>query len=378
MTTHWKAEGRFEYSALLFTPSNRPFDLFHPDRKHRVKLYVKRVFITDDCEGLIPEYLRFTKGIIDCEDLPLNVSRELLQKNQMLTAIGSAVSKRIISELTKKSEKEPDEYIKFWENFGPVLKEGLYGTPNENKPVLLELSRFRSTTRDGYISLKDYIGSMKEGQETIYYITGENLESIKNSPHLEGFAAKNIEVLLLSDPIDDFWIPSMFEGFEGKKFASITRGSADLDNIENSDDGDDDKSSKKSKTRKKDTNLSLLIASIKLTLGETVKDVKESTRLTDSACCLVADDGDMDMNLERILRQHQQVQDAAPRVLEINPKHPLIKGLAKKVKKEKPGQEIEDAALLLFDQARILDGEPVSDVKAFAQRLSKVMELGLA
>ena len=378
MTTHWKAEGRFEYSALLFTPSNRPFDLFHPDRKHRVKLYVKRVFITDDCEGLIPEYLRFTKGIIDCEDLPLNVSRELLQKNQMLTAIGSAVSKRIISELTKKSEKEPDEYIKFWENFGPVLKEGLYGTPNENKPALLELSRFRSTTRDGYISLKDYIGSMKEGQETIYYITGENLESIKNSPHLEGFAAKNIEVLLLSDPIDDFWIPSMFEGFEGKKFASITRGSADLDNIENSDDGDDDKSSKKSKTRKKDTNLSLLIASIKLTLGETVKDVKESTRLTDSACCLVADEGDMDMNLERILRQHQQVQDAAPRVLEINPKHPLIKGLAKKVKKEKPGQEIEDAALLLFDQARILDGEPVSDVKAFAQRLSKVMELGLA
>ena len=219
---------------------------------------------------------------------------------------------------------------------------------------------------------------MKEGQETIYYITGENLESIKNSPHLEGFAAKNIEVLLLSDPIDDFWIPSMFEGFEGKKFASITRGSADLDNIENSDDGDDDKSSKKSKTRKKDTNLSLLIASIKLTLGETVKDVKESARLTDSACCLVADEGDMDMNLERILRQHQQVQDAAPRVLEINPKHPLIKGLAKKVKKEKPGQEIEDAALLLFDQARILDGEPVSDVKAFAQRLSKVMELGLA
>jgi molecular chaperone HtpG len=164
MTTHWKAEGRFEYSALLFTPSNRPFDLFHPDRKHRVKLYVKRVFITDDCEGLIPEYLRFTKGIIDCEDLPLNVSRELLQKNQMLTAIGSAVSKRIISELVKKSEKEPDEYIKFWENFGPVLKEGLYGTPNENKPALLELSRFRSTTRDSYISLKDYIGSMKEGQ----------------------------------------------------------------------------------------------------------------------------------------------------------------------------------------------------------------------
>ena len=375
MTTHWKAEGRFEYSALLFTPSNRPFDLFHPDRKNRVKLYVKRVFITDDCEGLIPDYLRFVKGIIDCEDLPLNVSRELLQKNQMLTAIGSAVSKRIINELKKKSEKQPEEYIKFWENFGPVLKEGLYGAPNDNKPALLELSRFRSTKREGFISLKDYVSGMKEGQDTIYYITGENLEAIKNSPHLEGFAAKDIEVLLLSDPIDDFWIPSMFEGYDGKQFASITRGSAELDTIDEKDEKAG--SSKKTKTSKKGSDISLLLASIKLTLGETVKDVKESSRLTDSACCLVADEGDMDMNLERILRQHQQVQDAAPRVLEINPTHPLIKGLAKKAKKEKPGQEIEDAALLLFDQARILDGEPVSDVKAFAQRLSRVMESGL-
>ena len=376
MTTHWKAEGRFEYNALLFTPSSRPFDLFHPDRKHRVKLYVKRVFITDDCEGLIPEYLRFTKGIIDCQDLPLNVSRELLQKNQMLSAISVAVSKRIINELVKKAKKEPEEYIKFWDNFGPVLKEGLYGAPNENKPALLELARFRSTKRDNLISLKDYIEEMKEGQTTIYYITGENLESIKNSPHLEGFAAKNIEVLLLSDPIDDFWIPSMFEGYEGKQFSSITRGSADLDGIEADAKKNEEKPSDKSKNSKKDSDLSLLIASIKLTLGETVKDVRESNRLTDSACCLVADDGDMDMNLERILRQHQQVQDAAPRVLEVNPKHPLILGLAKKIKKEKTGQGIEEAALLLFDQARILDGEPVTDVKAFAQRLSKVMEAG--
>jgi molecular chaperone HtpG len=217
---------------------------------------------------------------------------------------------------------------------------------------------------------------MKEGQTTIYYITGENLESIRNSPHLEGFSAKNIEVLLLSDPIDDFWIPSMFEGYEGKQFSSITRGSADLDSIEADAKKDKKKPTNKSKNSKKDSNLSLLIASIKLTLGETVKDVRESNRLTDSACCLVADDGDMDMNLERILRQHQQVQDAAPRVLEVNPKHPLILGLAKKIKKEKTGQGIEEAALLLFDQARILDGEPVTDVKAFAQRLSKVMEAG--
>ncbi|MEC7805963.1 MAG: molecular chaperone HtpG, partial [Pseudomonadota bacterium] len=375
MTTHWRAEGRFDYSALLFVPSKRPFDLFHPDRKHRVKLYVKKVFITDDCEGLIPEYLRFVKGIVDCEDLPLNVSRELLQKNQMLTSISTAVTKRILNELKKKADKKPEEYAEFWENFGAVLKEGLYGVPNEHKSSLIELVRFRSTMRDGLISLKDYLEKMKTGQENIYYITGETQEAIKNSPHLEGFAAKDIEVLLLSDPIDDFWISSMFEGYEEKQFSSITKGSADLDNIKdaNAKDGKDKKTEKKTKK----TDVSLLIASIKLTLGESVKDVKESIRLTDSACCLVADEGDMDMNLERILRQHQQVTDAAPRVLEINPAHPLIKGLVKKVKEGETNPILEDAALLLFDQAKIMDGEPVQDAKAFAQRMSKVMELSL-
>ena len=375
MTSHWRAEGRFDYSALLFVPSKRPFDLFHPDRKHRVKLYVKKVFITDDCEGLVPEYLRFVKGIIDCEDLPLNVSRELLQKNQMLTSISTAVTKRVLNELKKKADKKPEEYAEFWENFGAVLKEGLYGIPNEHKNSLLELVRFKSSTRDGLVSLKDYLAGMKEGQENIYYITGESQEAIKNSPHLEGFAAKGIEVLLLSDPIDDFWISSMFEGYEDKKFSSVTKGSAELEKIEGvkNKDAKDKKSEKKSKK----TDVSLLIASIKLTLGEAVKDVKESIRLTDSACCLVADEGDMDMNLERILRQHQQVADAAPRVLEINPTHPLIKGLVKKVKDGETDPILEDAALLLFDQAKIMDGEPVKDVKAFAQRMSKVMELSL-
>ena len=378
MTTHWRAEGRFEYSALLFVPSNRPFDLFHPDRKHRVKLYVKRIFITDDCEGLLPEYLRFTKGVIDCEDLPLNVSRELLQKNPMLASISTAITKRIVNELTKKADKEPEEYAKFWENFGAVLKEGLYGTPNEHKPALLELARFQSTTRDDPVSLKQYVEAMKDGQETIYYITGEKQEAIRNSPHLEGFAAKGIEVLLLSDPIDDFWIPSMFEGYEGKQFGSVTRGSDDLDKIMKSDGDDADDKTDDTKDEAETTDLSLLVASIKLSLGEAVKDVKESYRLTDSACCLVAGEGDLDMNLERILRQHQQVQDAAPRVLEINPGHPLIKGLAERVKADKTGSEIEDAAFLLLDQARIMDGEPVTDAKAFAQRMSRMMELGLA
>jgi molecular chaperone HtpG len=377
LTTHWRAEGRFEYNALLFTPSSPPFDLYHPDRKHRVKLYVKRVFITEDCEGLVPEYLRFLKGVIDCEDLPLNVSRELLQKNPMLTAISSAVTKRILNELTRKADKDTEAYNAFWENFGAVLKEGLYGAPNEHKQTLLDLVRFKSTTRDGLVSLKQYVEGMKDGQEHIYYITGESQDAIRNSPHLEGFAAKGIEVLLLSDPIDDFWIPSLFEGYAEKQFQSVTRGGADLDKVKGADGKDEDDKTDKDNEDEAKSDIAPLVASIKIALGETVKDVRESARLTDSACCLVADDGDLDMNLERILRQHQQVKEAAPRVLEINPKHPLIKGLSERVKVGKTGQDLDDAAYLLLDQARIMDGETVTDPKAFARRMSKVMEMGL-
>ncbi|MDA0341614.1 MAG: molecular chaperone HtpG [Proteobacteria bacterium] len=376
LTTHWRAEGRFEYNALLFIPSSPPFDLYHPDRKHRVKLYVKRVFITDDCDGLVPEYLRFLKGVIDCEDLPLNVSRELLQQNPMLASISSAVTKRILSELTKKADKDVEAYTALWENFGAVLKEGLYGAPNEHKATLLDLVRFRSTTRDGLVSLKQYVEAMKDGQEHIYYITGESQDAIRNSPHLEGFAARGIEVLLLSDPIDDFWIPNLFEGYESKQFQSVTRGGADLDKVEVTEKAGDDKKDDADTDAEK-TDLTPLVASIKLALGDKVKDVRESARLTDSACCLVADDGDLDMNLERLLRQHQQVKEAAPRVLEINPGHPLIKGLSARIKDGKTGSDIEDAAFLLLDQARIMDGESVTDPKAFAMRMSKVMEMGL-
>ena len=377
LTTHWRAEGRFEYNALLFTPSSRPYDLFHPDRKHRVKLYVKRVFITDECEGLVPEYLRFLKGVIDCEDLPLNVSRELLQKNPMLASISSAVTKRILNELTRKADKESEAYGVFWENFGAVMKEGLYGASNEHKDTLLDLFRFQSTTRDGLVSLKQYVEGMKDGQEHIYYITGENQDAIRNSPHLEGFAARGIEVLLLSDPIDDFWIPSIHEGYEGKQFQSVTRGGADLDKVKDDDAKDGADKDEKTDDDEVKSDVSPLVAAIKIALGDTVKDVRESVRLTDSACCLVADDGDLDMNLERILRQHQQVKEAAPRVLEINPKHPLIKGLSARVLDGKTGQDLDDAAFLLFEQARIMDGEPVTDPKAFARRMSKVMEMGL-
>lgn len=379
-TIHWRAEGRYEYRALLFVPSERPFDLFHPDRKHRVRLYVQRVFVTDDCEGLIPEYLRFLKGAIDCEDLPLNVSREMLQKNQMLAAIGGAVTRRALSELAARADKEPEEYARFWENFGAVLKEGLYGPPHEHRDALLGLARFRSTAREGLASLKEYVADMKEGQERIFYISGESEEAVRASPHLEGFAARGVEVLLLTDPVDDFWIASMFEGYEGKRFSSVTQGAAELDGIAPAEgaasDGGEDEEAAGGEGGAADA--APLIASIRLALGDAVKDVRESARLTDSACCLVAGEGDMDMNLERVLRQHRQVGAAAARVLEINPRHPLIAGLARRVREGRTGPEIEDAAFLLLDQARIVDGEPVADPRAFARRMSRTMEIALA
>ena len=378
LTAHWRAEGVIEYAALLFVPESRPFDLFHPDRKHKVKLYVRRVFITDDCEGLVPEYLRFLRGVIDCEDLPLNVSRELLQRNPVLSKISAAVTKRILGELQKKAEKEPEAYAKFWDAFGPVLKEGLYANAGEHKDALLSLARFRTTNGDGLASLADYAGRMKPGQESIFYITGESAEAVGISPHLEGFRAKGVEVLLLSDPIDDFWMQTQFEGYEGKKFKSITRGGADLDKIEGpAEESKDEDAEKKDGDDKPKTSLTALIASLKLTLSEAVKDVRESSRLTDSPVCLVADDGDMDMNLERLLRQHKQLDKATPRVLEINPKHPLILGMARSLGGGAIGLPVEDAAWLLLDQARIMDGETVADPKAFAQRLSRAMERGM-
>lgn len=372
MTVHWKAEGRIEYHGLLFIPSQRPFDLFHPERRHHVKLYVKRVFITDEIEGLVPSWLRFLKGVVDCEDLPLNVSREMLQHNPVVTTISKALTKRVLGDLAKKAKKEPDSYAEFWRNFGAVLKEGLYADGADHKDALLDLVRFRSTGDDELASLDGYIERMKEGQEAIYYIAAEDEAAAKASPQLEGFLKKGVEVLFLTDPIDEFWVQTMFDGVKGKPLKSITRGGADLAAIK-SGDADKDAEAEKKDDEPKDTGLvDGLIASVKLALGATVKDVRTTDRLSESPVCLVADETDMDMNLERMLRQHKQLDQAAPRVLEINADHALIKGLAKLVKDGKT-DGIDDAAFLLFEQARILEGEPVSDPKAFTRRFSEVM-----
>ena len=372
MTVHWKAEGRIEYHGLLFVPSQRPFDLFHPERRHHVKLYVKRVFITDEIEGLVPSWLRFLKGVVDCEDLPLNVSREMLQHNPVVATISKALTKRVLGDLAKKAKKEPEAYAEFWRNFGAVLKEGLYADGAEHKEALLDLVRFKSTAGDELASLDGYIERMKEGQEAIYYIAAEDEAAAKASPQLEGFVKKGVEVLFLTDPIDEFWVQTMFDGVKGKPLKSITRGGADLAAIKSGDAENESDAETKDDEAKETGLVDGLIVSVKLALGATVKDVRTTDRLSESPVCLVADETDMDMNLERMLRQHKQLDQAAPRVLEVNPDHALIKGLAKLVQDGRT-DGIEDAAHLLFEQARILEGEPVSDPKAFTRRFSEVM-----
>jgi molecular chaperone HtpG len=369
---HFKAEGVMEYTGLLFVPTQKPFDLFHPDRKPGVRLYVKRVFITDDCAELLPPYLRFLRGIVDTEDLPLNVSRELLQNNPRLAKIRQAICKKVLAELKKKAEKAPEEYAKFWDTFGPVLKEGLY-EDGQQRESLLELARFRSTTRDGLVSLADYVAAMKPGQEAIYTITGDNPEALAKSPQIEGFAAKDIEVLLLSDAVDDFWL-SAIPDYDGKPFKSVTRGGADLDKIGKADKSEDDD---EAETPETSPALDALIAFVKLTLQDAVKDVRVSARLTSSPVCLVADDGDLDMHLERLLKQQRQLDTTTKRILEINPDHALVKALAQHVGKNGSGQVVEDAAWLLLDQARIIEGEPLPDAAAFSRRLSTLVEKGL-
>ncbi|MEK9726448.1 MAG: molecular chaperone HtpG, partial [Rhodospirillaceae bacterium] len=373
LTLHNRVEGVQSYTSLLYVPSSRPFDLFHPERKSQLKLYVKRVYISDNCDELLPSYFRFVRGIVDSEDLPLNISREMLQHNPQLQRIRKALTKRLFTDLAKKAETAADEYATFWDNFGAVLKEGLY-EDFDNREQLFGLARFRTTGADGLTSLKDYVGRMKEGQDAIYYITGEDAEQLALSPQLEGFKAKAVEVLLLTDPVDEFWVPSVGE-FEGKPFKSATRGNVDLSGVEKAATKDGEAETKKAADA---PDVTPLIARFKLALGDAVKDVRASERLTDSAVCLVADEGDLDIHLERILKQHKQLAQATPRVMEINPRHTLIGKLAQRA--SEAGRQdglMDDAAFLLLDQARIVEGEPLADPLAFSRRMAKVMEKGL-
>lgn len=362
LTIHYRAEGRQEYTVLAFVPGSRPFNLFDADRKGRIKLYVKRVFITDEAD-ILPGYLRFVRGIVDSADLPLNISREMLQDSPILSAIKKGVVSRVIGELERIAEKEPELYTKIWENFGNVLKEGLY-EDLERRDALLALTRFKTTTSAGaWRSLKDYAAALKENQTAIYYLAGDDPARLETSPHLEGFRARGVEVLLLSDPIDSFWV-TVAPSFEGKPFKSASQGAADLALIPRSDTKDEPNT-------EAEPAVTDFIAFIKTTLGEAVSDVRASDRLTDSPVCLIAPDLGFDRGLERILAGAGRLQASVKPILEINPRHELVAALAKLGDAEQPLKE--DAAHLLFDEARVLDGERPVDARAFANRLARVL-----
>ena len=357
MTSHYKAEGKIEYTVLNFIPSTKPFDLYDPARENRLKLYVKRVFITDNCPELIPPYLRFLRGIIDSEDLPLNISREMLQNNPVVTKIRSSLVKRTISDLKKKLAKDRESYEKFWENFGPVLKEGIY-EDFERKDSILEISLFKNSKSSKLITLNEYIESMGKKQKDIYFMTGDNYENIINNPSLEGYKSRDINVLILDDPVDSFWTSSTPSYLE-KNFKSVTRGADDLEKIDG-----EKKDSKENKSTEPLINL------LKEKLKDKVKDVRISSRLTDSAVCLVSDEGAMDPQLEKILQQHNQLnQGLSLKVMEINPNHKLIKKLSKMSKDKNKIGEVENISILLYEQSKILDGEKPSDPIEFSKKL---------
>ncbi|WP_316236769.1 molecular chaperone HtpG [Bradyrhizobium sp. SZCCHNR1015] len=363
MTLHYRAEGRYSYAVLLFAPSTKPFDLFEPARKGKVKLYVRRVFITDDAD-LMPAYLRFIRGVIDSEDLPLNLSREMLQNNPQLAQIRKAVTTRVISELEQLADKDAENFDKIWDSFGAVIKEGLY-EDFERRDKLLALSRFTTTSGERR-SLKQYVEGLKENQTEIYFLVGDSIERLKSNPRLEAAKARGVEVLLLTDPVDAFWTSARLE-FDGKPLKSLSQGDIDFDPIPVTE----PKSEDEAQPAADEANT---IALIKTSLGEHVTDVKVSTRLTTSASCLVAGSHGPDRELERILSQQARGARTKP-ILEINLRHPLVVAVAKAAADK---ARVDDLSFLLLEQAQILDGELPEDPAAFAARLNRLVLQGVA
>jgi len=347
-TLHWRAEGTLEYFCLLFIPGMKPFEPVDNDRDAHVRLHVRRMFITDKAD-LLPSWLRFVSGVVDTEDLPLNVSREMLQTTPVLARIRKALIGRVLSELKTRS-KEADDYNKFWENFGAVIKEGVWEDA-EHRAEIAPLLRFRSSTQEGWTSLPDYVSRMKDGQDTIYYLSGDHAEALKTSPQLEGFCAKGIEVLLMADSIDAFW-PERLDSFEGKKLRSVTQSADDLGKDEDQPD------------------VSALLLAIKQALSERVSDVRATARLTDSAVVLATDGRGPDLQMQRLMRRAGRAMMPAKPVLEVNPRHKLIETLASKLDNT---SLIETAAATLLDLAQVQEGELPSDASGFAKRVTSLL-----
>ena len=356
MRLHFKAEGSIEYTGLLFIPSEAPYDLFQPDRQQSLKLYVNRVFISDKVDDLMPAYLRFVKGIIDSADLPLNISREMLQQNALIAKIRSGTVSRILKELKKRSE-DYDDYMKFWKNFGMAFKEGIYEDP-ANRVEIAELSRFYSTnSEDKLTSLDEYISRVKEGQTTIYYITGDDIPTLRNNPQLEAFKEKGLEVLLLTDPIDEFWVQTL-TNFKGYPIKHVSLADVDL-KFERKEPKADEGSLKK---------LTDFMAEL---FKNEVGKVVPTEKLTKSPVSLTVENGQMSIHLERLMRNHQQqTAFASSRILEVNPYHPLIIKLADSMFDDKERPTVEEVCRLLLDQAKIAEGEAISDSSFFSEKLS--------
>ena len=365
--THNRVEGRSEYTQLLYVPARAPFDLW--DRQHRrgIRLYVRRVFIMDDAEQLMPVYLRFVKGVVDSADLPLNVSREILQESRDVRAIREGSTKRVLSMLEDLAENKVEDYAKFWGEFGQVLKEGL-GEDFGNQERLAKLLRFASTSTasgEQTVSLAQYVGRMKEGQDKIYYVTAENESAARSSPHLEVFSRKEVEVLVLSDRVDE-WMLSFLSEFDGKQLVSVARGGLDLGSLQDAQE--------KAKVEEVAKDFVDLVARMKTALGEKVKDVRVTDRLTDSPSCLVSDEGEMSGTLERMLKQAGQKAPERKPILEINPTHPLVA----RIKAEAQGAADSDGwSHLLFDQAVLAEGGQLEDPAGFVKRLNALL-LGVA
>ncbi|MCX8502016.1 MAG: molecular chaperone HtpG [Alphaproteobacteria bacterium] len=365
-TVHIRAEGNLEYSALIFIPRSKPFDLFMPERKSGLKLFVRRVFISDEGSDLIANYLRFVQGVVDSSDLPLNISREMLQNNPLLPKIRRSVTRKVLGEIEKLSQ-DRDSYGEFWENFGAVVKEGLY-EDFENRAELLKLVRFKSSESSDWIDLEAYVARMKPGQEFIYYLTGESPENLARNPHLEGFKAKGVEVLFLTDPIDEFWLQAVPQ-FQDHAFRSITRGAAELSKIV----GESDRSAAHPEAPTQPSEAVAKLAKLfQEILQAEVKSVELSERLTESAVCLVAEAGGLDLNFEKLLKQHQRLEKTAKRILEINPKHPLITKLANQTDAGIT-ESMQDAAWLLLAEAKLSLGESLTNAADFARRLERVL-----
>ena len=356
-TIHFKAEGVVNYTALLYLPKSQPQDLYHPDRKNKLKLYVNKVFISDKLESLIPAWLRFIPGVIDTEDLSLNISREILQNNAVINKISNAITKRILKEISELKKKKPEEFLSFWKNFGPVIKEGLYEF-NDYHDQIFEFTLFHCSEKNEMISLDEYISDFSNEKKKIYYISGENKENLINSPQMELFKNKNINVLLITDPVDEFWMPMKMK-FKEYEFTSITKGEVDIE--EKSDKSEDIKEPKE--------NLDF-VAYLKDLLKDKVKDVKVSKRLTTSASCLVADENDMDMHLKKLMAANNQNISDEKRILEININHTLVS----KVKSLEKSQK-DKFSEILYDHAKLMEGENLDDPKKYTNLIAELVSL---